>query len=360
MREILLTRTPPTVPRLPGLPSPGRPLNLSALVNLREYSFRTATSPRSLVISARATLPNFLPEFNTTLPFVMPFAISLPPDDKMAEVITEPIDFGGSADKIELRMTGEVTANLKDTDTVNSTSSLSKFLQNYLHGRDSPIVVRGLSVLPSLAPQSASPPPAWLLCTLPSLSLPLTFPGPRPPPKIIQSVTIERMRLSEARGKMRASGTVVAEVELPAGMEGVDLDVVAVMPDVLVFDGPAPDLDDDEEEIPAKAFGRIHPTEFLPSTTSPSGNPLHPHRLIVRAPLSNVPLDVLPGRDGVLSDFVSKVVFKGGAQAGIKGTASVRLKVVGVDGRVRLDDLPVRGEFWVGRERLLDLKPESD
>ena len=309
-------------------------------------------STKSLSISAYATLPNFLPDFDATLPFGVPFAISLPPHDQMAEVLTKPIVLGNSGDSIELRIAGEVTANLSETRAGNS-SSLSKFLQNYLHGLDNPILVRGLSSLPSFAPHSANRPPDWLLSTLPSLSLPLTFPGPRPPPKIIQSVTIEHMRISEAGGKMRASGTVLAEIELPGGMEGVDVDVVAVMPDILVFNGPAPTQDDDDDHPGVGAFGRIHPQYFLSSSTMKGEDPSHPYRLVVRAPLDKVPLDVLPGRDSVLSDFVSKVVFKGGAQAGIKGTASVRVEVVGVDGRVRLDDLPVRGEFWVGRQRLV-------
>ena len=345
------------VPELPGLPSPGRPLNLSALVNLREYSFRTIPSTKSLSISAYATLPNFLPDFDATLPFGMPFAISLPSHEQMAEVVTKPIVLGNSGESIELRIAGEVTANLSETTAGNS-SSLSKFLQNYLHGLDNPIFVHGLSSLPSFASQLANYPPDWLLSTLPSLSLPLTFPGPRPPPKIIQSVTIEHMRISEAGGKMRASGTVLAEIELPGAMEGVDVDVVAVMPDVLVFNGPAP-LYDDDGDAPAGAFGRIHPDEFLISTTMKGEDPSHPYRLVVRAPLNKVPLDVLPGRDGVLSDFVSKVIFKGGAQAGIKGTASVRVEVIGVDGRVRLNDLPVRGEFWAGRQRFVGASDET-
>ena len=76
-----------------------------------------------------------------------------------------------------------------------------------------------------------------------------------------------------------------------------------------------------------------------------------PSRIIVRAPMSDIPLDVLPGRDNILSDFVGKVVFKGGALAGIKGVAAVRLEIPGVANRVTLDDLPVQGEFWVGRQR---------
>ena len=147
------------------------------------------------------------------------------------------------------------------------------------------------------------------------------------------------MRISESQGKVHASGTVVAEIELPPGMQGVQADVVAVLPEVLVFDGPAPS-DGDE----SRAFGRIHPDDFLPSSTTPSAS-----GLTVRAPLKDVELEVSQG--DVLSDFVKKIIFKGGAQAGVKGTASVRVRVIGVDGTVRLDGLPVSGEFWVGRAR---------
>jgi hypothetical protein len=158
------------------------------------------------------------------------------------------------------------------------------------------------------------------------------------------------MRISEAGGKMLASGVVIAEVELPEDLAGIDIDVSAVQPDVLVFDGPAPD-DDGGEDFPPRAFGHIHPNETLPATTEKANDPLHPHRLVVRAPLTDVPLDILPGRDGVLSGFVSKVIFKGGAEAGIKGSASVRASLSGVNGNLRLNDLPVTGLCWVGRQR---------
>jgi hypothetical protein len=265
----------------------------------------------------------------------------------MAEVVTHPIRLRGG-DYIDLRMEGKVVANLSDT-LITQPSPLSLFLQNFLHGLDNPILIRGLSSLPSYA---RSKPPAWLLDSLPSLALPLTFPGSSPPPKIIQSVTIEHMRISESGGKMRASGIVVAQVELPGEMGNIELDVNAVLPDVLVYDGPAPSAlmaVAEGEDYPPRAFGRIHPDNYLDATTTRSDQP---KRYIVRAPLVNVPLDILPGRDQILSDFVGKVVFKGGAQAGVEGTAGVKVLVKGVAGRVGLDGLPIKGEFWVGRQRV--------
>jgi hypothetical protein len=259
----------------------------------------------------------------------------------MAHVVTDPVHFGG-ADLIDLTMSGQVLADLSDS---RRDSPLSVFIRNYLRGLDNPVIVQGLSALPS----GISPlPPRWLLESLPSFSVPLIFPGPQPPPKIIQSISIEHMRISESGGKMRASGTVIAEVELPRDLQAVQIDVVAVLPDVLIFDGPAPEDDrDDDGDYPPRAFGHIHPDDYLPAITSPSENV--PYCLIVRAPLDDVPLDVLPGRDGVLSSFVSKVIFKGGADAGIRGVTSVRTTLTGVKGGMRLDELPVTGLCWVGR-----------
>jgi len=154
---------------------------------------------------------------------------------------------------------------------------------------------------------------------------------------------------------MRASGTVVAEIELPEAMRAVELDVMAVKPDVLVFDGPSSDTDDDDDDdnddLPPRAFGHIHPDDFLDATSTLSTDPAHPRRLVVRAPMTDIPLDILPGRDAILRGFVSKLVFKGGAMAGISGGASVRVTLIGIDGKVMLSDLPVSGEVWVGRPK---------
>lgn len=300
----------------------------------------------------------------------------------MAEVVTSPIHFNNLSSRINVHISGIVVADLAkgvshdfsaDSDP---DSGLSQFLQNYLHGLDNPILIKGLSTLPSFAKSELSP-PKWLLSTLPSVSVPLSFPGPNPKPKIIQSVTIEHMRLSENRGKMLASGVVIAEISLPAGMESVDVDINAVRPDIMIFDGPPPDDDDNDddsqvnrariqnrdggvrdrggegegEEYPERAFGHIKPDSFLHSTSERYINPEHPDWITVKAPMEDIPVEILHGRDGVMRAFVSKVVFKGGALAGIKGEADVKVKVTGVGGEVGLGGLPVRGEVWIGRQR---------
>jgi hypothetical protein len=285
----------------------------------------------------------------------------------MAEVITAPLRLGGPADNINVHIEGVVVADFtppsqSDEDPA-SDSAISVFLQNYLSGRDNPILVRGLSTLPTFAQTSHSP-PHWLLSTLPSISIPLSFPGPSPKPKIIQTVTIESMRISESRGKMLASGTVLAEISLPKGMEAVDVSINAVKPDIMVFDGPIDDDDDDDddggEEYPPRAFGHIKPDEWLKATSERYQNPEHPGWITVRAPMEDIPIEILKGRDGVMRGFVSKIVFKGGAVAGIKGTADVQVQLRGVRGQVGLGGLPVKGEVWVGRQRKLESWAQED
>ncbi|WVO17878.1 hypothetical protein L204_105576 [Cryptococcus depauperatus] len=342
------------IPVLPGLPHPGHRLDLSNLVNLKHFSL--ASEPeKGLTIHAFATMPNFVRHFNLsrnlniTLPFSLPFSISLPNakgDSKMAEVILEPITINQS-DTINLKLDGIITANL-DAKVKNDISPLSLFLQNYLHGLPSPIHVHGLSSYPYLPPLPA---PMWLLSTFSSLLLKLSFPGPSPPPKVIRSVTIEKMSISEQSGNMKASGIVVAELELPEDMWGVDLSVRAVKPNVLVYDGSVPEDEENKEAYPPKAFGRIQPRDFLDASTTPSS--IIPYCYIVRAPFTNIDLDILPGRNKVLSDFVTKVVFKGGAVAGVKGTSDVKIEVKGIIGEVVVEGLPVRGQFWVGKQRVV-------
>ena len=321
------------MPRLPGLPWPGEPLNLSALVHLISYTFESTED--ALMISAAASVPNILPQLDTTIPFGLPFAISIPSEDSsilMAEVTTDPIQLGGPSTRLELRMSGQISSDLHST---NGSSPLSLFLQNYLHGIDNPILVQGLNA--SEDPST----PGWLLHRLSSVKVPLVFPGPQPRPKVIERVSIEHMRISESSGHILASGVVVVDIRLPAGMDNVSINVNAVLPDVIVLDG-APD--EDESELPARAFGHIRPEDFLAATSEELDG-----LVTVRAPLRDVPLQILEGRDSVFRSFARKVLFKGGAEAGILGNATVKVEIPGIQGELTLEGLPVRGQTWVGR-----------
>jgi hypothetical protein len=339
-----------------GIPNNG---NLSTLVHLDRYDLLSL--PTGLAIIANASMPNLFSNLTrkavtTKVPFSLPFSVALSDGSVMAEVITAPI-YIDKSDKISLGLSGEITADLDDT---GDDSPLSTFLQKYLNGEDYPIKVKGLTAIPSfIPPSSIDAPPNWLLHSMQAIQADLIFPGPKPKPNILKSVTIERVRIVERRGKMLVSGMVLAIVELPPAMERVNVDVSDLLPDILVYNGPVEDDDDgDGEEYPPRAFGRIRPEDWLPAATEHlTDDPVNPYKMQVTAEIQEVPLEVLSGRDKVLSDFVSKIVFRGGAEAGIKGTADVKVQIQGVGkgkerSLVRLDGLPVQGRFWVGRQRL--------
>ena len=84
---------------------------------------------------------------------------------------------------------------------------------------------------------------------------------------------------------------------------------------------------------------------------------------IVTADIENVPLEVLPGRQKLMSSFVAKVLFgPQGALAGVQGTAAVAALVDGLPvagdghesggGIVELLGLPFTGSFRVGKKAL--------
>lgn len=323
------------MPAVPNFPPPGRPLNLTRLVTLHEYAL--SNNAGGIKIAATASVPN--PSLRS-VPFALPFAI-LVEGTIMAQVVARASRVTTST--IEIQLSGDVS-------TLANSEPLNNLLQHYLRGEGSPITVRGHGAMPHGYEHSDIPPP-WVLKTLPSLSVDLEFPGPNPKPEIVKQVTIEGMKIGEANGQMIASGTVVADVELPRGLEQIHINVTAIKPDVMVSDGVEDDQGGDEydpENPPPKAFGRISPDVFLNSTTEPGTDPNRPDILIVRAPFTDLALDVLPGRDGILRGFVSKVVFKGGAMAGIGGVADIEADLFS-GGLLQVGGLPVHGEFWVKR-----------
>lgn len=125
------------------------------------------------------------------------------------------------------------------------------------------------------------------------------------------------------------------------------LDVQGVLPEVLIFNGPVPEDDDDgvwaqergdrplPDPLPARVFGRLLPDDHLPSTSEM--HPTIPRVLIVTSPFHDAPMEILDNAE--LRSFVGKVrsiwtysfavhdltffpspcaqiIFKGGALAG--------------------------------------------
>jgi hypothetical protein len=331
-----------------------------------------------LRITAVATAPNPIPQMSFSLPYEFGFGIYLPHSQsqvvdeqqpvypsqnatlvEVAQVVTAPIELRGQ-ERVAVHINGfvqvEPDALAGEGGGSADESPLSGFLRNYMRGLDSPIIVKGLSYLPwnSTISRGAIPsPPRWITDIVRSLELNVTFPGPKPAPKLIRSVTIQDMRISESRGHMTASGLVLAEIQLPSQMKRIDVDVQGVLPDILVFDGYPPegeDIDPDELPYPPHAFGRICPDQYLLASSERSEE--EDDVLIVRAPIHDVPVQVLAGRDRIMSDFVSKIIFRGGARAGIKGRAAVSVMVGGMTSRLDIDRIPVLGDVVVGKPRL--------
>jgi hypothetical protein len=181
-------------------------------------------------------------------------------------------------------------------------------------------------------------PAAISICSplFPSLSLDTVFPAPNPKPQILRNITIKDMMVKpSSNGTIFASGIVFAYGVLPKGMN-VILDISRVFPDILVFDGPVPenatisgedggdgdDDDDDEDDddlpapmplpdpLPERAFARIRPGKWLEALSVPVDPPEGEGSAVaVSAILTDVALEVLPGRKHEFSNFVGKVWF---------------------------------------------------
>jgi hypothetical protein len=162
----------------------------------------------------------------------------------------------------------------------------------------------------------------------PDITLDTVFPAPNPRPQVLQNVTIKDMKIRPlTSGTMLASGLVSANIVLPKGMD-MTLQVDAVYPQLLVYDGPVPEdefaktenqlLQSEEDDIPdpmplpdplpANAFAHIRPREWLESISAPLGHGSEEGSVFaVSAKIVDIPLEVLPGRQREFSNFVRKV-----------------------------------------------------
>ncbi|EMD36737.1 hypothetical protein CERSUDRAFT_114648 [Gelatoporia subvermispora B] len=358
------------IPTIPGLPAPGGDdalPDLSKLVTLQ--SFRITSRSNQLLIDANATVLNPAPPNSNFVAPALPFTVSLAPvrngtdtipSIAVASVYTQ--SFSLTHPNITLTINGTVLPIAK-----SASGALSAFLGNYVSAIDSDIIL-------------SSP-------ILPGFSVNSTFPAPHPKPQILRNVTINDMKIKPTGSTMAASGTVLAQVVLPKGIE-VGLDVVRVFPDVLVYDGEVPDsdeapesawaayqlvgghLDSDEpparplpDPLPERAFAHIRPDDWLPSESEPveTDDDSVGSVFAVSAKIVDVPLEVLPGREREFSNFVSKVVFNAhGALAGVQGTAAVAVRVHGLpfenghDGEMELTGLPFQGSVVIGKRNMLE------
>jgi hypothetical protein len=195
---------------------------------------------------------------------------------------------------------------------------------------------------------------------------------------VLRNVTFEDMKIRASGTTILASGTVHARIALPEGMD-VTVLINRLHPDALIYDGPlsitaspspaslphtratsitAQDItkhhpvvagaDGAEDHdvppapplpspLPPRAFARVRPTAWLPTMSAPTSprrdwNERGNTTLSVTAWFSDVPFEVLPGRDREFRNFVAKVIFGPGegAVAGIDGVAAVGVRVDGL------------------------------
>jgi hypothetical protein len=97
---------------------------------------------------------------------------------------------------------------------------------------------------------------------------------------------------------------------------------------------PAPPL---PSPLPPRAFARVRPSVWLPTMSAPTSprrdwNERGNTTLSITARFSDVPFEVLPGREREFRSFVAKVIFGtgDGAVAGIDGVAAVGVRIDGL------------------------------
>ncbi|KAL9709184.1 hypothetical protein Ac2012v2_007539 [Leucoagaricus gongylophorus] len=370
------------IPLLPGIPQPGGSAPLPSVSDFLTFKTIQISSEHNLTLYSEADVINPCPEsFNFSIPS-LPFTISLPNSFNsplpVASVITHP--FVSTHPNITIQASGIIS-----TLPQSSFRLLSTFFSRFLSGKPNQILIS----TPLFSTTNSS-----------GIQVPAEFPAPSHRPNILRNVTIKDMSVRPSGTTFVASGIVFAKVVLPKGIN-VGLEVFRVFPDVLVFDGEAPeevsplklDMYDTikkrtppqmpslPDPLPPRAFGHIRPDDWLQSTSvrlasvrdglgdddnsDSEGTEETGAVYAVSAKVVDVPLQMLPGRQKEFSDFVGKVIFgSAGAIAGIKGYAAV---AVGVDGlpldagdtykessekgvTLELTGLPIHGNVRIGKK----------
>ncbi|KAF8477715.1 hypothetical protein DFH94DRAFT_755265 [Russula ochroleuca] len=338
------------IPVLPNLPNPGDdqpPPSISDLVHLARFSL--SSHNHNLIVDAEATFVNPVPPIITLTSPPLPFVVWVPPqqnatDDSsiaLASITAEP--FTLTHPNITLSLHGNVLPL-----SPSAAPALSSLISDYLSGIDHPISITSPFALFS------------------SYTAHTKFPAPHPRPEVLRNVTIEGMKIHASGTTILANGAVHARVAFPKGMD-INLFINRILPDALHPYLPAslpltratstangmtdyhPDaaIDDDDNDmppapplpspLPPRAFARVRPGTWLPTMSAPTSprrdwNEQGNTTLLVTAWFSDVPLEVLPGREREFRSFVAKVIFGPGegAVAGVQGVAAVGVKVDGL------------------------------
>ena len=359
-------------------------------------------------------------------------------DVLLAKVSVEPFGFAHGQHKATLRLEGELVragGGARGDDGVDQLKlALSRFAARYMAGQANTVLVRyddhpdpvpGRNDTAGVPP--APFPPPFVARLARGATVPLSFPGSAGGGQdVFKNLRIEDMKIKlnsavrfakqaaglagagggldepdEPEGDLLCSGRVVGELSLPVQFLELSeaVDVTAILPDVLVYDGdlpkqaeddPAPDAADNglaalrhpdqlafipaaafpradtanplhlpaseadrapaypPSPIPRTAFARLHPAARIPAkTTHVPGNATAPARTFVSATFTDTPLFILDDRMGVFQHFVGQILFGREARAGVRGVSGADLGLGGW-GEVRLEGLPLEAEFNVG------------
>jgi hypothetical protein len=393
----------PAVPTMPGSSDP------SSLVSLDSYSIYQSHVPHTpnssfIAIAASATL--FNPLFNSTfmdgrfsslpwgVPYKLPVAVYLPGIGKgapvqVARVVTRPFGFISGASETKVTMGGELVSVVggKSVESKRVKDALSGFVERYLAGENSTILVRYDSAPSAPAPDdTALFPPDLIVPVIDNVTVPLTFPGTTSKMELFKNLRIEDMKIRlssllkshdqtdpDDEGDLLCSGRVVGELALPDEFEGLGdaIGVESIWPDVFVYDGDLPhesiNVDPSSQlvlggsattqsyppsPVPLNAFGRLHPSSSITaSTTHFPRNSTHNSTTLITATFVDAPMWLIPGREDVFRRFVSKIIFGGSnarVRASVRGVSAVEVQLGGW-GEIGLEGLPIEGSFMVGR-----------
>lgn len=391
------------------------PADPASLVKLNDFDIFASTSPISnasvVSLLAAASLKNplhkstilggRLSHIDWSIPFQLPATISLPGDKfegdaevLLAKAVTSPFGFLSGEKVTNLTIRGQLVSlgKAKSSTTAAISTAMSKFMANYLAGKDNTVLVRyDPSPLPS---NSTAPfPPTFLNPLLSNITVPLTMPGSSGKVELFRNLRIEDMKIrlsslfqqeESPEGDLYCSGKVVGEMLLPEQFVGLlpAIEVKAIWPDVYVYDGDVParissSFNDPFAGLsqislapplsklytsppsyppiptPATAFARLHPGAFIDASTMHyPANATHPSMTLISATFVDAPLFLLPERGDVFRRFISKILFGGAGakvRAGVKGITKVRVELGGW-GSIDLDGLPIEGNFNVGRD----------
>ncbi|GAA97542.1 uncharacterized protein L969DRAFT_56120 [Mixia osmundae IAM 14324] len=363
---------------LPALPKGAR--NISSLVQLSSYRFypinSTSHNITTLALEATATVSNPFVLFDELKPFDLdaripwrlPFSISMALETNatasarsvpLAQVHTLPFSLRKGQANFTLAIEGSMTP-FQTMDPSSAEAAFSTFLTRFVKGQDNLVQIQY-----SAAQRGAgSAPPAFLQPLLKPYVVPMNFPGSNSTEQLIKDLRIENMKIDPSGGDLMCSGKVVGQLNLPEEMATLSsvLDISAIWPDILVYDGDVTDTADSTSNswppspAPANAFARLRTPDWQAAQTLHQGNVSY-----IVSEIKQVPLDLLPGRSDVFRRYVGKILFGGGSsgvRTGIKGRSDCQADVQGL-GQISLRRLPSKSSRSRSRPRQTDQMIDS-